>query len=155
MIKKEMKIGDSVFIYLETKPHEDKWNNYFMDVAIRTSEMSKGKRLKVGAVAVKDKRIVCTGYNGTVSKYGDESLEDENGNTKIDVLHAEENLVAQAALHGVSLRGAIIYCNYNPCRHCAALLAQVGVSEVVYLNEYRDLSGIEKLKQYRIKVTKL
>ena len=78
-----MKIGDSVFIYLETKPHEDKWNNYFMDVAIRTSEMSKGKRLKVGAVAVKDKRIVCTGYNGTVSKYGDESLEDENGNTAV------------------------------------------------------------------------
>lgn len=133
----------------------NKWDEFFMDIAQRTSRMSDSKRLQVGAVAVKDNHILVVAYNGTVSKYGDDCLEDENGNTKPDVLHAEENLVAQAAIHGISLKGASIYCTHNSCRHCAALLGQVGIKEFKYLMDYRDLTGIDKLKQYNIIVTKL
>lgn len=133
----------------------NKWDQLFIDIAIRMSKESKSKRLQVGAVAVKNNHILVCSYNGTVAHYGDEVLEDEDGNTKPDVLHSEENLVAQAAIHGISLKGATVYCTHNPCRKCSALLSQVGISEVKYLYEYRDLSGIEKLKQYKVKVTKL
>lgn len=133
----------------------NKWDKYFMNLALETASMSDSKRLQVGAVAVLDKRIVCTGFNGTVSKYGDDILEDEDGNTKPDVIHAEENIICQAALQGKSLLGTTIYITHNPCRHCSALLGQVGVRVVKYLHEYRDTSGLLKLKQYEIKVEKL
>lgn len=133
----------------------NKWDQLFIDIAIRMSKESKSKRLQVGAVAVKNNHILVCSYNGTVAHYGDEVLEDENGNTKPDVLHSEENLVAQAAIHGISLKGATVYCTHNCCRHCASVLGQVGISEFKYLEEYRDPSGIEKLKQYKVKVTKL
>lgn len=133
----------------------NRWDQLFINIAERIAQESKSTRLKVGAVAVKDNHILVVAYNGTVSKYGDEILEDEEGNTKPDVLHAEENLVAQAAIHGISLKGATIYCTHNSCRHCAALLGQVKIKEFKYLNFYRDLKGIEKLKQYNINVIKL
>ena len=133
----------------------NKWNKLFIDIAIRMSEMSKSTRLKVGAVAVKDGHVLCTSYNGTVSNYGDESLEDEEGKTKPDVIHAEENILCQAALHGISLKGATLYITHNCCRGCSSKVAQAGIVEVKYLNEYRDLTGLEKLKQYNIKVEKL
>lgn len=133
----------------------NKWDKLFIDIALRIAQESKSTRLKVGAVAVKNKHVLVVAYNGTVSKYGDEILEDENGNTKPEVLHAEENLICQAAIHGISLKGATVYCTHNSCRHCASLLGQVGISEFKYLEEYRDLTGIEKLNQYNIKVTKL
>lgn len=126
-----------------------------MNLALETASMSDSQRLKVGAVAVLDKRIVCTGFNGTVAKYGDDELEDEDGLTKPDVIHAEENIICQAAIQGKSLVGATIYLTYNPCRHCCALLGQVGIRCVKYLNEYRDTSGLLKLKQYEVKVEKL
>lgn len=133
----------------------NKWDKYFIKLAIETASMSESKRLQVGAVAVLDKRIVCTGFNGTVSKYGDDELEDENGVTKPDVIHAEENLICQAALQGKSLQGCTVYLTHNPCRHCCALLGQVGIRCVKYLHDYRDLSGLLKLKQYEIRVEKL
>jgi len=132
-----------------------KWDKLFMDIALRVAEESKSTRLKVGAVAVKDNHVLVVSFNGTVSKYGDESLEDENGVTTPETLHAEENLICQAAIHGISLVGATVYCNYNSCRHCASLLGQVKIAEFKYLNEYRDQIGIDKLKQYGVKVTKL
>lgn len=133
----------------------NKWDRLFIDMAIRMADMSKSKRLKVGAVAVKDNHLLVSAFNGTVEKYGDESLEDESGLTTPDTIHAEENILCQAALHGISLKGATLYCTHNCCRHCAALIAQAGISEVKYLNDYRDLSGIEKLKSYNVKIIKL
>lgn len=133
----------------------NKWDKLFIDIALRMSEMSKSTRLKVGAVAVKDGHILCTSYNGAVSNYGDDVLEDEEGNTKPDVIHAEENILCQAALHGISLRGATLYITHNPCRGCSSKIAQSGIFKVKYLLDYRDQSGIEKLKQYEIKVEKL
>lgn len=133
----------------------NKWDKLFIDVAILMANMSKSKRLKVGAVAVKDNHLLVSAFNGTVAKYGDESLEDESGATTPDTIHAEENILCQASLHGISLKGATLYCTHNCCRHCSALLAQAGIVEVKYLNEYRDLSGIEKLKSYNVKVIKL
>lgn len=133
----------------------NKWDKLFIDIAIRMSKMSKSTRLQVGAVAVKNNHILVCSFNGTVSKYGDDVLEDENGLTKPDVIHAEENILCQAALHGISLKGATLYITHNPCRHCSALLSQAGIVEVKYLHEYRDLTGLDKLKQYSVKISKL
>ncbi len=131
-----------------------RWDKLFIDIAIRVSQESKSTRLKVGAVCVRDNMVLTTGYNGTVSKRGSESLE-EDGVTTPDTIHAEENIILFAAREGISIKGSTLYVSVNPCRHCAALLAQAGVVEVKYLNDYRDLMGLFKLKQYGIKITKL
>lgn len=133
----------------------NKWDKLFIDIALRMSEMSKSTRLKVGAVAVKNNHILVCSFNGTVSNYGDESLEDENGKTKPDVIHAEENILCQAALHGISLKGATLYITHNPCRGCSSKVAQAGIVEVKYLLDYRDQSGLDKLKQYNVKIEKI
>lgn len=131
-----------------------RWNKLFIDIAIRVSQESKSTRLKVGAVCVRENMVLTTGYNGSVSKRGSDVLE-EDGVTTPDTIHAEENIILFAAREGISIKGSTLYVTVNPCRHCAALLAQAGVVEVKYLNEYRDLTGLEKLKQYGVKITKL
>jgi dCMP deaminase len=131
-----------------------RWDRLFIDIAIRVSQESKSTRLKVGAVCVRENIVLTTGFNGTVSKRGSDTLE-EDGVTTPDTIHAEENIILFAAKEGISIKGSTLYVTVNPCRHCAALLAQAGIVEVKFLNEYRDLTGLDKLKQYGVKITKL
>lgn len=124
-----------------------------MDVASRTAEMSYATRLKVGAVAVKDKRIILCGYNGT-PEGSDNTCEDVVFNpisdtytlvTKSTVLHAEENLILYASKVGISLKGATLYCTTQPCLHCSRMLYGCGIVEVIYKNPYRCDNGLDFL----------
>lgn len=124
----------------------------FLKVAEVIAERSKSTRLKVGAVLVKDKRIISTGYNGLVSGVEPDVLEDENGVTKKEVIHAELNCIISCARNGVSCEGATLYLTHSPCESCAALIAQSGIKKVIFKEYYRDLSGIEKLKSYGVEV---
>jgi dCMP deaminase len=124
----------------------------FLKVAEVIAERSKSTRLKVGAVLVKDKRIISTGYNGLVSGVEPDVLEDENGVTKKEVIHAELNCIISCARNGISCEGATLYLTHSPCESCAALIAQSGIKKVIFKEYYRDLSGIEKLKSYGVKV---
>ena len=126
------------------------FDDYFMDLAKRTAKQSYCKRAKVGAIIVKDKRIIATGYNGTISGFKNQC---ENGKLTDHsvVVHAEQNAIIQCARNGVSTVGSTMYCTYTPCEECAKLILQSGVKEFVYLKEYKKKRGLKLLKQ-KIKV---
>jgi len=141
-----------------------KFIDYFMDVAERTSQLSSAKRLQVGAIIVKDDRIVSIGYNGMPSGW-DNKCEDEitvfiNGidekelRTKPEVLHAETNAIAKLAKSTESGDGATLFCTHAPCIDCAKLIYQTGISSVYYRDTYRDESGLKFLKLSGVNVTK-
>lgn len=120
--------------------------------------------MKVGAVLVKDDRIISVGYNGTPTGW-DNDCEDfvpgetqhEHGNyvTKPEVLHAEENVVAFAARNGMPTDGCIMVTTASPCFQCSRLLIQAGIKEVYYRDVYRKIDGISFLEDYGIKVERI
>lgn len=126
------------------------WDDTFMSIANTVALRSKGNRLKVGAVLVRDNRILSFGYNGLPSGYEPDILEDDNGVTKPDVIHAELNCILNAAKEGIKLQDSILYVTHSPCRHCAALIKQAGIICVIYQSIYRDTSGLDKLTEYLI-----
>jgi len=126
------------------------WDDTFMSIANTVALRSKGNRLKVGAVLVRDNRILSFGYNGLPSGYEPDILEDDKGVTKPDVIHAELNCILNAAKEGISLKDSILYVTHSPCRHCAALIKQSGITKVVFGNYYRDTQGLDKLTEYKI-----
>lgn len=122
------------------------WDEYFLKIAEVVSSRSNCAKRRVAAVVVRDHRIVSTGYNGTprgtrnCNEGGCErclSLA-TSGSGLTDCLcsHAEENAIVQAAYHGVSLRGATLYCTFQPCVLCSKMIINAGIAEVVYRNAY-------------------
>lgn len=141
-----------------------KWVDAFMDTAERFAQLSTAKRLKVGAVVVKDNRIISIGYNGTPAGW-DNCCEDpvygfnDSGKTTIvdtktkdEVIHAEANSISKLARDGESGNGASIFCTHAPCIHCAKLIYGAGIIEVYYRESYRDTAGIDFLINCKIKV---
>lgn len=130
-------------------------DNYFMGVAKLTAQLSHARRTKVGAVVTKDNRIISVGYNGTV-RGDDNNCEDElpDGSlvTKNTVVHAEMNALCFCARTEIESEGATIYLTLSPCASCALAMIQSGVKRVVYLEQYRDLSGVKILEQAGIEV---
>lgn len=115
---------------------------------------SKAVRAKVGAVAVIGDRIVATGINGTPSGRSN-ICETHDGNTKPEVTHAEINIIAFAAKHGISLAGSDLYCSLSPCVPCAAALSNAGVVAVYYRDAYRDSAGLQLLSDCGIKTEQI
>lgn len=121
----------------------------YMMCAEAFAQQSYAGRKKVGAIAVTPQDIIIYSWNGTAQ--GDDNVcENEDGTTKIEVLHAEANIVAKAAREGLSLKGSTIFVSLSPCILCAKQLYQAGVERVVYKEEYRDLSGLKYLKTHGI-----
>ena len=132
-----------------------------MDVAERFSKLSSAKRLQVGAIVVKDDRIISIGYNGMPSGWTNdcEYLEQRIAQepilkTKPEVLHAETNAIAKLAKTNGSGDGATMFVTHAPCLDCAKLIYQSGISNVLYRNSYRDTSGISFLEKSGISVIK-
>lgn len=124
------------------------WDSYFMEIAQVVSKRSTCLRRSVGAVLVKDRQILATGYNGTPKGFPHceevgclrEQLHVPSG-TKHELcrgIHAEQNAIIQAAVHGASTKGATIYCTHQPCVVCAKILINAGVKRIVYANPYPD-----------------
>ena len=120
-----------------------------MRSAMTWANASYCKRSKVGAVIAKDGRIISTGYNGTVPGC-DNCCEDQDGNTRHEVSHAEENAILFCARHGLSTQGTSLYTTLSPCRICAKMIATCGIKNVFYLEEYRDTRGLEDLFLYGV-----
>ena len=115
------------------------WDEYFLNIATEVAKRSTCDRANVGAVLVRDKRILTTGFNG--SPAGLEHCDNE-GHLLVDghcvrTIHAETNAIIQAALHGVSTKGATCYVTHFPCINCTKTLINAGVVRVVYDNNYR------------------
>jgi dCMP deaminase len=125
-----------------------------MDVAERFAQLSYAKRLNVGAIVVKDDRIISIGYNGMPSGW-DNDCEDENNKSKPEVLHAESNAIAKLAKSNESGDNATLFCTHSPCIDCAKLIYQSGISTVYYKDNYRSNDGIDFLKKSNVTVTKV
>lgn len=126
----------------------------YLKIAQIWAENSYAKRLKVGAIIVKDNTIIADGYNGTPRGFENE-CEDENGNTKQYVLHAEANAITKLAQSNNSSKDATIYTLVSPCIECSKLIIQSGIKRVVYAEDYRLPEGIDLLKKAGIEVDKI
>lgn len=132
----------------------NKFDNFFITVAEDAAKLSYAKRMKVGAVAVKDGNILAFSYNGTLPGTDNncEDMIDGQLVTKDSVLHAEENLLIKIAKSATTSVDATIYITHQPCVKCARMLAAAGFSRIVYRYAYRDTSGTELLKNYGVNV---
>lgn len=147
--------------YLE-RPDKD---TYFMNFAITASTGSTCLHRKVGAVAIFNKHILATGYNGSPSGFKHCSeigcLRDTEGiksGTNQEVcrgVHAEQNVIIQASLHENSLEGSMIYCTHSPCRMCAKMLVNAKISEFIYREEYSEGIYQDLFDEANIKIRKI
>jgi dCMP deaminase len=140
------------------------WDEYFMDIVDLVAKRSTCLRRTVGAVLVRDKRILATGYNGAPSGLR-HCLEMGCLRDKLQIpsgerhelcrgLHAEQNAIIQAALHGVSVKGATLYCTNQPCIICAKMAINAGIAMIVVKDGYADKMAEEMLAEARIKVVR-
>lgn len=144
-----------------------------MEIAKTISKFSFAKRAKVGCIIVKKGRIISTGYNGmptSMSNACEDEVKFEDSRpviggallksitteliTKPEVIHAEMNAIANAARNGLAINKCSMYLTMAPCINCAKIVLQSGIKELIYLDEYRNIDGINFLKQF-IKIKKL
>ena len=140
------------------------WDEYFMQIAHLVSQRSTCIRRQVGAVIVKDKRILSTGYNGVPAglKHCQEvgCLRDQENvpsgqrHELCRGLHGEQNAIIQAALYGVSIKGSSLYSTHLPCSLCAKMLVNAGVKEIIFSDGYADDLSLQILKEAGIPLRK-
>jgi dCMP deaminase len=144
--------------------HRPSWEEYFVDITHLVAKRSTCLRRQVGAILVKDKKILATGYNGAPSRLGHcldigclrEKLGIPSGE-RVELcrgLHAEQNAIIQAAYHGVRIQGAALYTTLHPCIICSKMIINAGIERIVYEEGYSDKLAEKMLKESRIKVEK-
>ncbi len=136
------------------------WSEYFMNIAYMVAERSTCIRRKVGAVAVKDKRIIATGYNGVPSGLAHCAevgcLRQQMGipsGQRHEIcrgLHAEQNVIIQAATHGIILGGAELYSTTFPCVQCSKMLINCGIHQIYYVENYSDDLALSLLQEAKV-----
>jgi len=143
MTKKEIK---------QTRPS---WDEYFIKIAALVSERSTCLRHHVGAIIVKDRRILTTGYNGAPAGTKDclelgclrNQLNIPSGERHeiCRAIHAEQNAIIQAAKHGEDVSNATLYCTHTPCIICAKMMINAGIKKIVTYGNYPDIGGVREL----------
>jgi len=138
---------------------KQKWVDAFMDTAERFAQLSSATRLKVGAVVVKDNRIISIGYNGMPAGWTNECeelvyriAEEPILKTKDEVIHAEANAIVKLARDGESGSGSVMFCTHAPCVQCAKLIYGAGISKMFYRDAYRDNNGLDFLTATGVEV---
>ena len=137
---------------------KEKFLSAYMDVAERFAELSSARRLHVGAIVVKDDRIISIGYNGMPSGWDNDCenvLEDNTLKSKPEVLHAETNAIAKLAKSTESGDGAVLFVTHSPCLDCAKLIFQSGIRSVFYRDSYRSTDGTAFLEKSGVNVTQV
>jgi dCMP deaminase len=130
------------------------WDEYFIQVARTVATRATCPRASVGAVLVRDQRILTTGYNGAprhTSHCADVGCEIVAGHC-VRAVHAEANAVVQGALHGVGVSGATAYCTHQPCINCAKLFISAGIVRIVYGDAYLDPFAERLLSEAGVKL---
>ena len=141
------------------------WEDYFMDITCLVAKRSTCTRRAVGAVIVKDRRLLATGYNGAPSHVRHcaevgclrEKMKVPSGERHelCRGIHAEQNAIIQAAYHGVSIKGATLFCTNQPCSICAKMIINAGISRIVYQDGYADPLAIEMLGEADVELIHL
>ena len=155
-----------LFPYIpDMKNRRPDWDSYFMEIARIVSKRSTCKRRSVGALIVKEKRILSTGYNGAPMGLK-HCIEAECLRDRLNVasgerhelcrgLHAEQNAIIQAAYHGVSINGADIYSTHLPCSICIKMIINAGIAKVFYADGYPDDLAMEMIKESGVALAKV
>lgn len=138
------------------------WDAYFMEITHVVATRSTCLRRQVGAVIIKDRRILATGYNGAPSGLAhcrevgcireEQKVPSGERHELCRALHAEQNAILQAALYGVSIQGATIFCTTHPCIMCAKMVINAGMKEVVIKNSYPDPLAAALLREAGVTV---
>ncbi len=144
---------------METRPSYDE---YFMEMAHVVAKRSTCLRRKVGAILVKEKHILSTGYNGApkglkhCAETGcirtDQNIPSGERHELCRGLHAEQNAIIQAAVFGVSIKGSVLYCTNTPCVVCVKMLINAGVTEIIYAGDYPDDLAKLMMEESKLKI---
>ncbi len=136
------------------KAKQLKYDKAYLRMAKSWAKLSHCKRKQVGALIVKDDMIISDGYNGTPSGF-DNCCEDEEGNTHWYVLHAEANAILKVAKSTNNAKGATLYLTLSPCKDCSKLILQAGIKRLVYMQDYKDTSGVDFLQSAGLEIVKI
>jgi len=149
----------------EMTPPRPSWHAYFMDIADLVSTRATCVRRRVGAVLVKNKRILCSGYNGaptgiahcaqTGCLRAQLNVPSGEKHELCRGVHAEQNAIIQAAYHGISVKDATLYCTHQPCSICAKMIINAGIVMVYYRHGYNDTMSIEMFSKAGIELVQL
>ena len=130
---------------------QERYDRTYLKMALEWAQLSHCKRKKVGALIVKNQMIISDGYNGTPSGFNN-ICEDENGETKWYVLHAEANAILKTASSTHNCNGGTLYITLSPCKHCSKLIHQARIKRLVYIKKYSDTSGLNFLEEAGVEV---
>lgn len=141
------------------------WDEYFMEMARVVARRSTCLRRHIGALLVRDKRILATGYNGAPAglphcedvgcQRAELGVASGERQELCRALHAEQNAIIQGALHGVSVKDSVLYCTNQPCVICAKMLINAGVKRIVYEGDYPDEMALEMLRQAGVRTVRV
>lgn len=143
------------------------WNTYFLRIAKLVAQRSTCSRRQVGAVIIRENRILATGYNGAPNGCAHcfqrpegclrEAQKIPSGQRQelCRGLHAEQNAILQAANFGVSLKGSDLYCTHQPCVTCAKMLINAGIKRIVFMGDYPDELSLEMLSEVNMKLERI
>ncbi|MEQ9263305.1 MAG: dCMP deaminase family protein [Owenweeksia sp.] len=131
-----------------------KYDIAYLRMANEWAKLSHCKRRQVGSLIVKDRMIISDGYNGTPSGF-ENNCEDDEGYTRWYVLHAEANAILKVAGSTHSCAGATLYLTMSPCKDCSKLIHQAGIKRLVYVEGYKDDSGLKFLEKAGVEIVQI
>jgi dCMP deaminase len=136
------------------KEKQLKYDVAYLRMAREWAKLSHCNRRQVGSLIVRDRMIISDGYNGTPSGF-ENFCEDEEGYTKWYVLHAEANAILKVASSTQTCKGATLYITMSPCKDCSKLIHQSGIKRVVFIEAYKDNSGVQFLEKAGVVVDQI
>jgi dCMP deaminase len=142
------------FIKLTQPEKQLRYDIAYLKMAMEWAKLSYCNRKKVGAIIVKEGMIISDGYNGTPSGF-DNCCEDTSGSTLWYVLHAEANAILKVAKSTNNAKNATLYLTHSPCKDCSKLILQSGIIRLVFLDKYKDTSGIEFLQSAGLDIVQI
>ena len=137
-----------------TAEKQERYDKAYLKMALEWAKLSHCKRKQVGALIVKNRMIISDGYNGTPSGF-DNCCENKDGETYWHVLHAEANAILKTASSTHDCSGATLYLTMSPCKDCSKLAHQAGIKRLVFINKYKDTSGVDFLIEAGVEVVEM
>jgi dCMP deaminase len=131
-----------------------RYDKAYLRMAHTWAELSHCERKKVGALIVKEGMIISDGYNGSPAGF-DNCCEDENGETHWHVLHAEANAILKVSKSTNNSGGSTLYLTLSPCKECSKLILQAGIKLVVFINSYKDTTGVDFLREAGLEIKQI
>ena len=133
---------------------QSRFDKAYLRMALEWSKLSHCERKKVGALIVSGRRIISDGFNGTPTGM-ENCCEDEKGDTKWSVLHAEANAILKVASSTNSCEGSTLYLTLSPCKDCSKLVHQSGIKRIVFIDKYKNTEGVDFLKHVGVEVVQI